>query len=230
MGTIVSSSITAAIAAVLIVVVLGARGAMVLTPRRVGNGARPSRSRRVERGRRDRTRAPSDVDVANWCDDMARALRSGSSLTGAFRDSSFEHPSMAPIVDPCAAHVARGRSLSHALHDAGDPSSASGLALTVVRSCADLGGPAATPLERVAATLRARDAIRQEQRAHSAQAQMSARVLTLVPVGMLVLLATTDPNVRAAVGTPAGVAAVTLGAALNLGGWWWMQRIIGKPR
>ena len=40
----------------------------------------------------------------------------------------------------------------------------------------------------------------------------------------------TDPKVRAAVGTPAGVAVVTLGAVLNLCGALWMRQIIGRPR
>lgn len=225
-----NAQLAAAVAAATIVLLLGIRGAMVLAPRRADGHAFPQRTWAFRLGRRTRKRVPADVDVANWCDDMARALRSGSSLTSAFRDTTYEHPVMAPIIDPMAAQVTRGQSLSHAIRDACDPSSASGLALTVVRSCAELGGPAAVPLERVAATLRARDAIRQEQRAQSAQAHMSARVLTFVPIGMLVLLATTDPNVRDAVGTPAGLAAVTLGVNLNVCGWWWMQRIIGRPR
>ena len=100
----------------------------------------------------------------------------------------------------------------------------------MLRSCAELGGPAASPLERVAATLRGRNAIREEQLAQSAQARMSARVMTMVPVGMLALLAGTDPNVRTAIGTPPGFAAVSVGAILNVTGWWWMQRIVGRPR
>ena len=60
-----------------------------------------------------------------------------------------------------------------------------GLAFTVLRSCARFGGPAAAPLERAAATLRARDAVAAEQQAQSAQARLSARVLTLVPIALL---------------------------------------------
>jgi hypothetical protein len=51
-----------------------------------------------------------------------------------------------------------------------------------------------------------------------------------VPVGMLALLATTDTNVRSAIGTPSGLAAVTIGGILNVTGWWWMQRIVGRAR
>ena len=245
----------AALAAIAVaaVVMLGWRGAASLRPPRLDTvrdagvdgpfaASEQGRSRdrragvrwrRFALGRRPPKRGPSDVDVANWCDDMARALRSGSSITTAFADSGRDHPAVASLVGPVIAQLGRGRSLVDALrgaHGGAVGATAGGLALTVTRTCAELGGPAARPLERLAATLRARDALRQEQMAHSAQAQMSARVMTLVPVGMLALLASTDPQVRAAVGSPAGLAAVTVGAGLNLAGWWWMQHIIGRPR
>lgn len=244
----------AALAAIAVaaVVMLGWRGAASLRPPRLdtvrdagvdgpfaaseqgqsGDRRAGVRWRRFALGRRPR-QVPSDVDAANWCDDMARALRSGSSITTAFADSGRDHPAVASLVGPVIAQLGRGRSLVDALrgaHGGAVGATAGGLALTVTRTCAELGGPAARPLERLAATLRARDALRQEQMAHSAQAQMSARVMTLVPVGMLALLASTDPQVRAAVGSPAGLAAVTVGAGLNLAGWWWMQHIIGRPR
>ena len=138
---------------------------------------------------------------------------------------------MSPLVAPVVQQVRRGESLVGALDAAGvDPASAVGLAFTVLRSCARFGGPAAAPLERAAATLRARDAVAAEQRAHSAQARLSARVLTLVPIALLILLAITDGNVRAAVATPAGATVVALGGVLNAAGALWMRRIIGRPR
>ena len=100
----------------------------------------------------------------------------------------------------------------------------------MLRSCAHFGGPAAAPLERAAATLRAREAVAAEQQAQSAQARLSARVLTLVPIALLVMLAATDHKVRSAITTPAGIAVVTLGALLNTAGALWMRHIIGRPR
>ena len=143
---------------------------------------------------------------------------------------------MSRVVAPVVRRVARGDSLLAALDaslrpdDGIDAASDAGLALTVLRSCACFGGPAATPLQRAAATLRARDAVAAEQLAQSAQARLSARVLTLVPVFLLALLAVTDPKVRATLTTPAGLALVGLGALLNLAGALWMRRIIGRPR
>ena len=138
---------------------------------------------------------------------------------------------MAPIAATVIRQVGRGESLVAALDTAGiDPSSASGLTVAVLRSCARFGGPAAAPLERAAATLRTREAVLAEQRAHSAQARLSARVLTLIPIALLALLAATDGTVRTAVVTPAGAAVVALGAVLNGLGSLWMRRIIGRPR
>jgi tight adherence protein B len=178
-----------------------------------------------------RSSEPSADDVAVWCELIARSLRSGSSLTAAVTAETAAESSMADVVEPVIRHVGRGEALVTALDRAGvDPVTPAGLAFTVLRSCARFGGPAASPLERAAATLRARAAVVAEQHAQSAQAQLSARVLTLVPVALLSLLAVTDGKVRAAVGTPAGVAVVVLGGLLNLAGALWMRRIIGRPK
>ena len=104
------------------------------------------------------------------------------------------------------------------------------MAATVLRTCAELGGPAAGPLDRVAAMLRVRAAVADEQAAQSAQARLSARVLTVVPVALLGLLLVTDHRVRVAVATAAGGAAIAAGLGLNLVGWWWMRRIVAAPR
>jgi tight adherence protein B len=215
------------VVAAVAVLILALRAWTSIAPARVD--ARPVRRVRPPPLLR-RDRPMTDLDVAAWCDDLARQIRSGASLATAVRGCEA-HPRIADVTGPMVARLSRGQSLSAALRStSADPASAIGLAVKVLRSCAELGGPAASPLERLAATLRDRDAIRQEQGAHSAQARMSARVMTLVPVGMLALLAVTDPNVRRAIGTSPGLAAVTTGAILNVTGWWWMQRIIGRAR
>ena len=142
-------------------------------------------------------------------------------------------PAMASCVSSVLDAVRRGRALSDALTDlaTGGQSRAhvppTAMAATVLRTCADLGGPAAGPLDRVAAMLRVRAAVADEQAAQSAQARLSARVLTVVPVALLGLLLVTDHRVRAAVATAAGGAAIAAGLGLNLVGWWWMRRIVG---
>jgi tight adherence protein B len=191
----------------------------------------PARCRSFSVARARRTAEPATGQVADWCDLVARSLRSGSSLTAAVVAGAAAESPMASIVAPVAQRVTRGDSLIVALDAADvDPVSAAGLAFTVLRSCARFGGPAAAPLQRAAAALRARDAVAAEQQAQSAQARLSARVLTLVPIALLALLATTDDKVRAVLTTPAGLAVVMLGGVLNAAGAMWMRRIIGRPR
>lgn len=227
-----ATSMILAAVAVTAVGLTGIRCAGMVHPARLP-ARRPRMPFRVPTRRR-RPRPPGDVVVAQWCEDMARSLRAGATLSVALEEATAQREAVRPAVSPVLGAIARGRALADAVGAADaaalDPAAATGLALTVVRSCADLGGPAAAPLERVAATLRTRAAIADEQLAHSAQAQLSARVLTLVPVALLAMLALTEDNVRGALGTPAGYTAVTLGAILNIVGWRWMQRIIARPR
>jgi tight adherence protein B len=221
----------AAVATALAVVVVAFRLRIVVTPGRDVGAVSGGRLRRPAIRWWPAKGDPRPDEVADWCELVARALRSGSSLSAAIAAGAAADSAMAPIVGTVLRQVGRGESLAGALDTAGvDSSSAAGLTVTVLRSCARFGGPAAAPLERAAATLRAREAVLAEQRAHSAQARLSARVLTLIPIALLALLATTDGTVRTAVVTPVGAAVVMLGAVLNGLGSLWMRRIIGRPR
>lgn len=225
-----AGTIGAAVAASLAVAVLAAPIAGRLPRGRVLVADESRRSLLSLRLHRPATE-PAPEEVATWCEHVARSLRSGSSLTAAVADGASTGSTMSRLVIPVARSVTRGDSLAAALDTADvDPVSAAGLAFTVLRSCARFGGPAAAPLERAAATLRARDAVAAEQRAQSAQARLSARVLTLVPIALLVILTATDAKVRAALGTPAGAAVVVLGGVLNSAGALWMRQIIGRPQ
>jgi Flp pilus assembly protein TadB len=65
--------------------------------------------------------------------------------------------------------------------------------------------------------------------AHSAQARLSARVLTVVPLGFAAWSAFGSQRTREVyVGTLAGGACALLGLLLNLTGWRWMKRIVAR--
>lgn len=194
-----------------------------------------SRSTRPRRWRaaatRDGRRGCEPAEVARWCDQLARAVRSGSTLTAAVRATA---PPAGATTRVGAVQLAleRGASLVVALGPArgvatehpDDPHL--DLALTVLRACAEHGGPPGEPIDRAAATLRARAADLADRRTHSAQARLSAVVMTVLPIAMLVLLVANSAGVRSALATPAGGLAITVGFVLNLGGWRWMRRII----
>ncbi|MBA3606878.1 MAG: type II secretion system F family protein [Acidimicrobiia bacterium] len=171
--------------------------------------------------------SPTEDDIASWCEHAAGRVRSGHSLPVAIAEAGSAVPAAAAVFAPVTHALARGRPLTDAVGVLdGDPCRPVGIVRAVLGSCAELGGPAAAPLERAAATLRARSAERAERRAASAQAQLSARVLTLLPVGTLALLAFAEASVRGALRTPAGLMCVVTGGACNIAGWWWMRRIV----
>jgi tight adherence protein B len=224
-GTAISA---AASGALVVLLAAGARRSMVpARTHRHGSGVsvahRPSRFRTVF-VRRARL---SDDDVARWCDDLARLVRSGTSLAAALRTAS-PGPALGPMLAPITLALDRGDSVAGATRRVAPHGASVSLALGVVRACAELGGPAAQPLDRTAATLRARAADLAERQVHSAQARLSAMVLTLLPVAALALLLATSATTRSAVLGPSGMVCLGAGAALNATGWWWMRRIIGR--
>lgn len=181
-------------------------------------------------GRRRRALPPADeAAMAEWCEHAARSLRAGASLPRALADASGSAPVAGTTLAPALAALERGHGLGAALATLpADPSTPSGLVVAVLGACADLGGPAARPLDRTAATLHARAAERAERLTASAQARLSARVLTVLPFGTLTLLALAEPATRAAVATPAGLACVSIGGLANAAGWWWMRQVIAR--
>jgi tight adherence protein B len=204
-------------------------GSDVAPARRAG----PSRLRPTTRDPQRRKRAIGPEEVARWCDELARATRSGSTLAAAVRTVAPPRQAEAAVARVTLA-LDRGAPLLEAL-DRADHTSAPDadldadfeLALTVLRACAHNGGPPGEPIDRAAATLRGRAADAAERRTHSAQARMSAVVMTCLPVAMLGLLLMTSGPVRSAVVRPSGAIVVAVGGLLNVAGWRWMRRIIG---
>ena len=173
--------------------------------------------------------APDETAMATWCEHVARGMRTGSSLRRAMTDAGPAVPAAASALAPALGRLDRGVGLGQALGELDDdPSTPVGLVVGVLVACADLGGPAATPLDRTAATLHARAVERDERRSASAQARLSARVLTTLPVATLGVMALVEPSTRAAVTTPAGLACLLAGTLCNLTGWWWMRWVIAR--
>ena len=86
----------------------------------------------------------------------------------------------------------------------------------------------ASTLDAASALLRERAAIRAEAHAYSAQARLSARVLTAVPLVFAAWSLGSSRSFRSAVLSQFGLASTAAGALCNLAGWWWMRQIVGK--
>ena len=185
----------------------------------------PREPRHGSTARRRECSRPDPVELAAWCDAIARALRGGATFRHAL--IVVEPPaSIAAALEPIHHALDRGAGLRQALDAVESAPHHLDLVLVVLRACAEHGGAPAEPIDRAAAALRQRAAIAAERRSQSAQARMSAVVMTALPGVMLAVLVTTSAAVRAAVATPLGLATVSIGAVSNVVGWRWMRRLI----
>lgn len=182
---------------------------------------RSLRTRAIGRTHRERDDA---AIVARWCESLARSVRGGDTVAAALRntDVPIGHE---PAVDRVIREIERTGRVGLPLTDV---TANLALALAVLSAALEHGGPAAEPLDRAAGVLRARSAEHAERQVQSAQARLSAQVMTALPLVMLVLLLVSSRSVRSAVATPFGATVLLVGAALNMVGWRWMRRIIGS--
>lgn len=188
-------------------------------------GHPPGRAHRSVIGRmRSRHRPPSDDEIADWCESMARLLRSGSSLVTAVHTAPTGDR-LAIALAPVQLATRRGGRLATALEGARGSSTALDRAITVIRICLEVGGHTAIALDRTAASLRDRTAVLAERRSQAAQARLSAMVLTLLPGGAVVVMALVSANLRDALLSPIGAVCLPMAAVLNTVGWWWMRTL-----
>ncbi len=133
---------------------------------------------------------------------------------------------VSPVFAPAATVLATGGTVRDAVARVATDQPDVVLAVHALTLCADQGGGVTESLDRAASALRERHGIRQERVAQSAQARMSARVLTLVPIGFAGWTMATTPSVQHFIATPFGVVCVMVGTASNIAGWRLMARAI----
>lgn len=156
--------------------------------------------------------------AATWAtllDTTAAEVRSGAALSAAWTRALERH---GLDIDPTPAAAARRtpRDRDEAV------------VVQVIGAAVELGGPIAATLDAGAALLRERVAARADAEAHAAQARLSARVLTAVPLVFAAWSAVSSAGFRAALLGGPGAVAACLGAGLNLAGWRWMRHIVER--
>lgn len=202
----------------------------------VSGRRRPSTGRSAWRARPHHRVEPGDV--AAWCDELSRALRHGSTLRSVIETTVPADPAVEHHTAPLRRRLDRGVNVGDACDEWSlelERTSAPGTdalhtLAAVLSATASMGGNTAEPIDRFGMTMRQRASDHLERAANSAQARMSARVLTIVPLAMLAVLLATDGDVRGAVTSTTGLVVVTVGLALNAVGAWWMRRIAGPPQ
>lgn len=180
--------------------------------------------------RKHTRRAVPPATVADWCDAISRRLRAGETLRLVLARERPTNVALVAQTEPLRRALDRGESVADAIAAAASASASRYGALDLVWSVlaitSDYGGNTAEPIDGVAAGLRLQSADAQERTVHSAQARLSAHVLTAVPLVVLALLVATDREVRLIVSRPTGWWLVGGGLLLNLCGWSWMRRVV----
>ena len=178
----------------------------------------------IARRRAERRNRPSPGVVAALLDQTARHCASGVSLNEAF-GTAVEGSSLSTVFADVTAAMMTGESIGTALERVRTDQPDVALATHVLRLCAAQGGAVSESLDRAATTLRERETVAQERIAQSAQARLSARVLTLLPIAFGGWTLLTTATVRHFFLTPIGMACLMVGLGLNAGGWLLMRRV-----
>jgi len=186
--------------------------------------------RLAARRRGDRVSAELDVRVGEFADAVASAVRGGLSIAQAVAFAAEEARS--PL-DSASETMLRDRRTGVPLTEALDR-----FASTVRTDEARLlslvlgmhhrsGGDVATALEEIRSTIRSRLDLRRELRAITAQGRISGFILGVLPVVFFLVLDVTSRSELAPVlRSPAGVALVGLGLALDGLAYLWIRRLL----
>ncbi len=181
---------------------------------------------------RDRREARLEAELPALLEAVARALRSGAALPVALREAASGESAAAEDLRAVLADGDRGMGLAEALDRWVDrrPRPAVRLVVGALTVALGAGGSPARGVDGVAATLRERAEVEREARSLATQARASAVVVTLAPVGFGALGALGDEaTVGFLLGSPAGLACLVVGLALDGVGAVWMHRIATGP-
>jgi tight adherence protein B len=188
----------------------------------------------VRRRRRGRVLAQRRSQLPPALEELAVALRSGSSLTVALGDAGRATPDpLGPELERLALGAGRGRPMAAVLEDwtrrHGDPGTR--LAATALILANAVGVASARAVHGVAATLRERLELSAERRALASQARTSAMVLSAAPLLFALLLGVSDGAAgRFLLRSRAGWACLAVGIGLDALGAWWMARLTRGER
>ncbi|MFA9563121.1 MAG: type II secretion system F family protein [Acidimicrobiales bacterium] len=183
--------------------------------------------------RRRHTARALTRELPEALDAVVGVLRSGGSLLEGLRAASTQpfEPSVRRDLALVLAEIDRGGTVGGALTGWAARRNDRDLrtVATLAAAATTTGGPLATALARISATIRQRQAQAREVEALVSQARLSAMVLVVLPVGVLPLMdllgAVTIPEVLA---DPVSRIAVLCGIVMDLLGLVWMRFLVAR--
>lgn len=166
------------------------------------------------------------TEFSHCLDSLARAIRSHSPSRDALCDMLMTISPTPAIVD-LQAWILQGNDLATGLQRCAEGEAEARLFSLLHQSLVH-GVFVPQALEQSAAILRDEVRHRNDVIAASAQARSSARILTLLPFAVLLLLFLASPTSRHQLATFPIVFALCLGAFFNRLGWFWVQRLVAR--
>ena len=173
------------------------------------------------------TRTPPSI--TDFLDAIARDVRSGFSLASSFVQCSDQQLDNNHWSQPVAQQCLRGVVLADALVECALPTWTPEIRFASrTLAVASAGGAGVAPaLEHSASVLREQQGLMLDRDVQAAQAQLSTKVLTWLPIAVFAWIAITDPIARSfLLSTPAGMCCVATGITLNVSGRKWMSRVV----
>ena len=168
-------------------------------------------------------------DITDFLDAIARDVRSGFSLASSFVQCSDQQSDDNHWSQPVAQQCLRGVVLADALVECALPTWTPEIRFASrTLAVASVGGAGVAPaLEHSASVLREQQALMLDRDVQAAQAQLSTKVLTWLPIAVFAWIAITDPIARMfLLSTPLGMCCVATGITLNVSGRKWMSHVV----
>jgi tight adherence protein B len=161
---------------------------------------------------------------------LAGSLRAGRSLGQALEGLAREMP--APIgreLRKVVAEVRLGRKVSEALDDAVDRVGSPDFrwAVLAMQIQAEVGGNLAELLDRVGDTMRARQRLKGEVKALTAEGRASAMMLVIMPPALGTVMYVANPSyMKPLFTTTAGHIMLGVSVVMIVGGFFWMKKVV----
>ena len=168
-------------------------------------------------------------DITDFLDAIARDVRSGFSLASSFVQCSDQQSDDNHWSQPVAQQCLRGVVLADALVECALPTWTPEIRFASrTLAVASAGGAGVAPaLEHSASVLREQQSLMLDRDVQAAQAQLSTKVLTWLPIAVFAWIAITDPVARLfLLSTPLGMCCVVTGITLNVSGRKWMSHVV----
>jgi tight adherence protein B len=167
--------------------------------------------------------------ITDFLDAIARDVRSGFSLASSFVQCSDQQLDDNHWSQPVAQQCLRGVVLADALVECALPTWTPEIRFASrTLAVASAGGAGVAPaLEHSASVLREQQGLMLDRDVQAAQAQLSTKVLTWLPIAVFAWIAITDPIARMfLLSTPVGMCCVATGIMLNVSGRKWMSHVV----